>query len=262
MILKTDKNKIVNHITIITSTLNSEKTIKRCLNSVYNFNNLSEIKVEHFIADGGSDDNTLDIIKKENKSIARIVSYKDRGIYDAWNKALKYVKDGWVLFLGSDDYLLPSIIGFIKEINIRHCSKKLNMISGITIYEKPIRKNSYLYGKELNKFLLMHSMQIANCATLYNKKLFLINKFNINYKIIGDYDFLLRNRKEINHLYLKYPISFMSADGVSSKLTSKLFLGSLKSRILSYKYNPASIFLILIFSIPSLLRLICMKIKG
>ena len=40
-----NKNKLVDHITIITSTLNSEKTIKRCLNSVYEFRNLTEINI-------------------------------------------------------------------------------------------------------------------------------------------------------------------------------------------------------------------------
>ena len=98
-------------------------------------------------------------------------------------------------------------------------------------------------------------MQIANCATLYNKTLFLENRFNINYKIIGDYDFILRNRKNIKHLYLKYPISFMRAGGKSSSLNFHLFLTTVKSRILAFKNNPILILLVLIFSIPSILKI-------
>ena len=251
----------IDNVSVITASLNAEKTIKRCLQSVYNFKVATDLKVNHFIADGGSTDKTLDIIKKEKKSIANLISLEDEGIYDAWNKALDYINDGWIIFLGADDFLLPSITNFIQEVNNKYQYNSYNLISGITIYEKPINNKYYLYGKKINKFLLMHSMQIANCATLYNYKLFNKNKFNTKYKIIGDYDFIMRKRAVIKHLFLKYPISFMSASGVSSNLTVNLFLDTIKCRFHNYKYNLFSIIFILILSLPTIIKLIFFKKK-
>ena len=47
-------------ISIITVTLNSEKTVRDTLNSVFS---QSYKKIEHIIVDGGSKDNTISIIK-------------------------------------------------------------------------------------------------------------------------------------------------------------------------------------------------------
>ena len=55
--------------------------------------------------DGGSTDGTQDIIKSFAGSIAYWESEADRGISDAWNKALKHVRRSWIHFLGADDYL-------------------------------------------------------------------------------------------------------------------------------------------------------------
>ena len=56
-------------ISIITVTLNSEKTVRDTLNSVFS---QSYKKIEHIIVDGGSKDNTISIIKNykfKNKKI-------------------------------------------------------------------------------------------------------------------------------------------------------------------------------------------------
>ena len=107
----------------------------------------SELQVDHLIADGGSTDKTLDIIKHEKESIANLISIEDDGIYDAWNKALDYIKDGWIIFLGADDFLLPSITNFIEEVNNKYQYNSYNLISGMTIYEKPINNNPIFMEK-------------------------------------------------------------------------------------------------------------------
>ena len=56
-------------ISIITVCLNSEKTIKKCLDSVIN-QNYPKKKIEYIVIDGGSDDKTLSIIKKKLKKLS------------------------------------------------------------------------------------------------------------------------------------------------------------------------------------------------
>jgi glycosyltransferase involved in cell wall biosynthesis len=75
------KNKKI--FSIITVVLNNNKHIEKTIKSVLSQNNNN---FEYIIVDGGSTDGTLQIIDKYKKKITKIISKKDRGIYDAFNK--------------------------------------------------------------------------------------------------------------------------------------------------------------------------------
>ncbi|MCM1759079.1 glycosyltransferase, partial [Bacteroides ovatus] len=94
-------------ISIIIATYNAEKTLKRCLSSIISQKN---DQLELLIIDGGSADRTMDIVKDVSHSIDVIISEPDKGLYDAWNKALRLVTGEWIMFLGADDYLLEGAI--------------------------------------------------------------------------------------------------------------------------------------------------------
>ena len=72
-------------ISIITPTFNSQKTINENINSVLiqSYKNWEQI-----IIDNLSTDNTLSIIKKFNNDKIKIISEKDKGIFDAINKGI------------------------------------------------------------------------------------------------------------------------------------------------------------------------------
>ena len=75
--------------TIVTVCWNSEKTIERTICSIL-AQDFSDY--EYIIVDGGSTDNTLEIVKKYKKEFCGRLKYKsesDRGIYDAFNKGIK-----------------------------------------------------------------------------------------------------------------------------------------------------------------------------
>ena len=91
-------------ITIITPTYNCESYIHECLESVRS-QGLSN-KVKHIVIDGGSKDETCNIIK----SFANVdlVSESDDGQGDAFNKGIILAKSGWIMILDGDDILLPN----------------------------------------------------------------------------------------------------------------------------------------------------------
>ena len=71
-------------ISIITACYNSSATIGDTLKSVA----AQDYKdIEHIIVDGGSTDDTLEIVK-QYPHIVKVVSEKDDGIYDAMNKGI------------------------------------------------------------------------------------------------------------------------------------------------------------------------------
>lgn len=58
---------------------------------------------EHIIVDGASSDNTLEVARKNATPNLRILSERDRGLYDAMNKGLRLARGQYVIFLNAGD---------------------------------------------------------------------------------------------------------------------------------------------------------------
>ena len=89
-------------VSIITLSLNSEKNILDCINSI---KNQSYKNIEHVFIDGNSNDKTLKIIRKNCNENSVIISENDNGIYDAWNKGFSKASGDIVGTVMSDDFL-------------------------------------------------------------------------------------------------------------------------------------------------------------
>lgn len=93
-------------ISIIIPTFNSARTILVCLQSL-SAQTYTEFEV--IIQDGQSADDTAAMIAQWHDAhpgiAVHFVSERDRGIYDAMNRAVRRARGEWILFLGSDDRL-------------------------------------------------------------------------------------------------------------------------------------------------------------
>lgn len=91
-------------ISIITATYNSAATVRDTLSCIAN---QQYSNVEHLVIDGLSKDNTLEIVN-EFQHVARVISEKDKGIYDAMNKGVKLATGDIIGILNSDDFYTSS----------------------------------------------------------------------------------------------------------------------------------------------------------
>ncbi len=198
-------------LSIIIATYNAASTIRRCLTSIVSQKTLT---VEMILIDGGSDDDTMSIVRSFGESIDYMISEKDAGIYDAWNKGLQNATGRWIMFLGADDYLLPDML--VKMTDYAQ-SKDLSSVDLITAYgilqdnhSKMIRQTGNPYDWKIFR----RYMNICHGATLHNKKLFdEVGYFGMNYKICGDYELLLR--KELKAVFFAQPVTCVQYGGMS-----------------------------------------------
>jgi glycosyltransferase involved in cell wall biosynthesis len=92
-------------ITIVTSTFNCRDALRETAASI---RDQSAPGLQWIIADGGSTDGTVSVIEENADIIGNWHSEKDRGIYDAWNKAAAHIRGDWVIFLGAGDLLMTA----------------------------------------------------------------------------------------------------------------------------------------------------------
>lgn len=92
-------------ISIVTISYNSEKTIEDTILSVISQDYPNK---EYIIIDGASTDNTLNIIAKYKANISKVISEKDDGISDAFNKGISNSTGDIICLINSDDRLLPA----------------------------------------------------------------------------------------------------------------------------------------------------------
>ena len=111
-------------ISIITITLNSEKTIRDTLNSVLS---QSYKNIEHIFVDGGSKDQTLKIIQKNPNKQKKVFIKKKSSIYEAMNEGIKKSSGEIIQILNSDDI-------FHSNNTIEDAIKKVKVFPNYDMY--------------------------------------------------------------------------------------------------------------------------------
>lgn len=176
-------------ISIITVSLNSEKYIKDTIESVIkqNYKNY-----EYIIIDGGSVDKTLEIIRSYlNKFEGRLklLSEKDYGIYDAMNKGIQMAEGNVIGIVNSDDYYtedaLQKVVDAISEYpNTDVIYSDMHMFDDCGKIIRTYIGNSDM----LKKGMLVNHPTCFVTRKAYEK----YGYFDIKYKIVADYDLMLR----------------------------------------------------------------------
>ncbi|GAB4517433.1 MAG: glycosyltransferase family 2 protein [Anaerolineae bacterium] len=104
-------------ISIVTPSYNQGRFIKTTLESILQ---QSYPHLENIVIDGGSTDNTLDILRttKDNRLIW--ISEPDNGQSDAINKGMRQASGDILAYLNSDDVYLPGTLAFVADYFTQH----------------------------------------------------------------------------------------------------------------------------------------------
>jgi glycosyltransferase len=179
-------------MTLLTASWNSAATIGDTLHSVAK---QTYPEIEHIIIDGASADDTLAVVAREGRHIALLVSEKDKGIYDAYNKGISLASHDIIGFINSDDFYAHE--GVIAEVMAAFESDpELEAVHADLVYvdqsdtNKVVRhwKSRECSAKVLSRGFIPAHPTVFLRRSVYDK----VGLFNLDYRLAADYEFLLR----------------------------------------------------------------------
>lgn len=221
---------------IITATYNAAATLPRLLES------LACQTCRDFaliIQDGMSDDTSIAIAKSFASRLPELylTSEKDSGIYDAWNKALENNSQHlgeWIIFLGADDLLASCDVLAEVYKRLKNCPASLKYACGdIEFFSEDGKERRIRNADAENAYgFFPLGMSFAHSALFHRKCVFFNNRFDPSYKIVGDYDFLIRTWTEKNAgMNLGVLVTRMSTGGCSNNAANAKLLKDEVDRI-------------------------------
>tara|TARA_B100001093_G_scaffold514696_1_gene589332 strand:+ start:77 stop:913 length:837 start_codon:yes stop_codon:yes gene_type:complete len=179
---KSSKNKPL--ISIITVVYNNETYLQECFDSVHNQNFQN---FEHIVIDGGSTDETLNIVKENTDKIDYWCSKKDRGIYDAFNIGMTLARGDIICFVNSDDkFYSEKTLDYVIEA---FKNNKIDFLFG------PVKKHwAVLSGYKPWKIHFSWGFYTSHSTGFFIKRESAkkVGFYNLKYKYSSDYDYFYR----------------------------------------------------------------------
>ena len=222
-------------VSIVTVSFNSEKTIRKTIESVLN---QTYQNIEYRIVDGLSSDNTVSICQEYEDAFRKkgikfvISSEKDNGIYDAMNKGIFAATGEIIGIINSDDWYeldaVESVVDNYKKTNFDYLYANINIVRADgSILIKRSKKDVFATSRHWNHPTCFVKRQ------LYEE----IGKFKCK-GLYDDFDFFLRVRKSKKKIVvLNQVLANFRTGGVSNKKSWKSCKDRIKERYCCYSQN-------------------------
>ena len=198
-------------LSVITIVYNNVKDIERTMLSVLN---QTYTGIEYILVDGLSNDGTLDIIKKYEGRIAKYISEKDEGIYDAMNKGLDLATGDYVIFMNSGDEFfdvdtVAAVFASAEDADIYYGETEMIDSSGLSLGQRRHKAPKQFTWRGFNL-----GMSISHQAIYIKRSL--IEPYDRKYQLSADIDWIIRAAKKakkivnVNGYVAKYLVGGMS----------------------------------------------------
>lgn len=223
-------------LSLITVCLNSESTIGNTIESVLD---QTYKDIEYIICDGGSSDNTLNIIKSFDSDI-KLIQTADNGIYDAINNGLKHATGEVVGIINSDDFysnsdVLNQVMREFDNPGIDSVYGDLHYVQHDNINQVYRNWKSGAFARYKFKFgwTIPHpTFFVRNC--IYDK----YGDYDSNFRLAGDYEMEIRllYRHKISTKYIPKVLVKMRNNGAGNGSVQKRMIGH-KEDYLAWEKN-------------------------
>lgn len=241
-------------VTVVIATFNASSGLQVTIDSL---RRQTYSDFELIIIDGGSTDDTVDILKRNEDFIGSWISEKDKGIYDAWNKAVALAKGDWIGFLGAGDcYVENALEEYTSAIMLS--ASKINFISSRITFVNADGGLLGEWGKPFRFTEFKNYVSIAHIGALHSRVLFdQYGLFSTEYKSAADYEFLMRCGQYIRPGFVNKILAKMLYGGISNG-----FNGLYETYCIQRKYSANLIPAALRFMVVALKRYVRPLLRG
>lgn len=204
---------------IITSVYNNRPMIEGVLSSVA-LQQSEQVQIEHIIVDGGSTDGTKEYLENINFPHVSFKSEKDNGIYDALNKGLGRANGDIIGILHSDDFFADENV--LSDVQ-KYFEQGADVVYGDLVYVNRTNDKTVIRNWKAGTFtdLDLEMGWMPPHPTFFFRRELLEDKglFDTNYRIAGDYEYMLRflTDKKLKIAYCPRVLTHMRLGGISNK---------------------------------------------
>jgi len=173
-------------ISIVMVTWNAGKHFRQAIESILNQDYPNK---EIIVVDGGSNDNTLDIVSEYSSEIDYWISEPDKGIYDAMNKGIGLCTGDWIGFKNADDWYVPGTFSVLANRISTHPEVDLWYGNSYSVIQEEPLKVAPFFTSHLNlgrNFGVDHRCSFVR-AELHKRIL-----FSLQYRLAADLDVFWR----------------------------------------------------------------------
>ena len=205
-------------ISVITVCYNSARTLERSLQSVAQ-QDWSE--VEHIVIDGASTDGTKEILERFRSRLTYLLSEPDNGIYDAMNKGLAHATGDIVCFLNADDQYASTNV--LSKVASQMGGHNLDALMGDAAFFHEENLSRVVRRYRSDRFSperLAWGWMPAHPALFLRKEVVQrVGLFKTNYRIAGDFEFIVRvfHGHKVRYRHVPDVLVNMQTGGVSTR---------------------------------------------
>jgi len=205
-------------VSIVTVCFNSAATIRDTIESVLS---QTYAHIEYIIVDGGSTDDTIEIVKGYGDKIAKFISEPDQGIYDAMNKGIRAATGHAICMLNSDDI-------YSKNTAIESLVNTMESANSDTVFADLVYVNPrntrhitrYYDSSRFHPKRLPYGWMPAHPTFLVKRELYeKWGGYSLNYRIAADFEMIVRllYKAAASYAYLPEAVVRMRTGGISTR---------------------------------------------
>lgn len=204
-------------ISLITVTYNADQFLEACFASV---KMQKEADIECIVIDGGSTDNTLEVIRANKSLIRHFVSEKDQGMYDALNKGISLATGDIIGVLNADDMLASDTI--LRQVSHKMEESGANVLYGDLNYIDPENNNKVIRhwrSRQYKHGLFQWGWMPAHPTFYARKELFAkYGNYRLDMGSAADYELMIRflHKHKVKAVYLPEVMVKMRVGGMSN----------------------------------------------
>ena len=187
-------------LSIITVNYNDREGLKKTIQSVIcqTFTDF-----EYIIIDGGSTDGSFDVMKQYEEQISYWVSERDKGIYNAMNKAIDVAKGEYCIFMNAGDTFCASTT--LAEVFVLDYNEDIICGNTVTVEQRKLAPIEIT-------FRYLFSNALCHQSAFIKTSLMAKYKYDEKYRIVSDRKFFLQALILDNCSYKNVPVDIVNYD--------------------------------------------------